>query len=328
MVSIIVPVYNVERYLRECLDSVLAQTYQDWECIVVDDGSSDNSGSISDQYAGKDSRFHVIHKVNGGVSSARNLGLDVSNGEWIMFLDSDDEVLPDTLSDCVNVQNKNQTKIMFFHAELIDEDGKKMKDIETCKNIDSYNGKLYTKHILGGKVAPVIWGKLYHKSVIGENRFPLSVRIGEDYLFLVNTFFDKDNNISIIRKNLYRYRFNSNSISHKKNNGLEKDKEQFRHFFTEFSSRIFDLYDGYYQPELYLCKAGAVLEKLQFQGVFKHLNNEDIRILKECIPHLPKYRQDKITQIKTIINLPICVADAYLTFMDLLWTLNQFRISK
>lgn len=88
--SIIVPVYNVAPYLRECLDSVLAQTFADWECLCVNDGSTDESGDILDEYAQKDVRFRVFHKKNGGVSSARNLGLDNAKGEWILFLDGDD----------------------------------------------------------------------------------------------------------------------------------------------------------------------------------------------------------------------------------------------
>lgn len=89
-ISIIVPVYNVEKYLRRCLDSIVTQTFTDWECICVDDGSPDNSGEILDEYAVKDKLFVIIHKENGGVSSARNAGFDTARGEWISFVDSDD----------------------------------------------------------------------------------------------------------------------------------------------------------------------------------------------------------------------------------------------
>jgi len=96
-ISVIVPVYNVEKYLRECVDSVLAQTFSDFELILVDDGSPDNSGKICDEYASKDSRVRVFHKTNGGVSSARNLGVENARGEWIMFVDSDDMICADAL---------------------------------------------------------------------------------------------------------------------------------------------------------------------------------------------------------------------------------------
>ena len=90
LISIIVPVYNVEDYIRPCLDSILAQTYTNFEAILVDDGSKDGSGSVCDEYAEKDSRFIVVHKENGGVSSARNKGLEIAKGEYIAFVDSDD----------------------------------------------------------------------------------------------------------------------------------------------------------------------------------------------------------------------------------------------
>ena len=99
--SIIIPVYNVAPYLRECLDSVLAQTFDDWEAICVDDGSTDGSGALLDEYAAKDKRFRVIHQKNAGVSVARNRGLEVANGEWIGFLDADDVWAEEWLNEIV-----------------------------------------------------------------------------------------------------------------------------------------------------------------------------------------------------------------------------------
>ena len=97
MISIIVPVYNTEKYLRRCIDSVLAQTYQDFELLLIDDGSKDSSGAICDEYAAQDARVRVFHKENGGVSSARNVGLDNARGEWITFVDADDWIESDML---------------------------------------------------------------------------------------------------------------------------------------------------------------------------------------------------------------------------------------
>ena len=94
ILSIIIPVYNVEKYFRRCLDSVMSQSFRDYELLLVDDGSSDSSGAICDEYAVRDERIRVFHKTNGGVSSARNVGLEHAKGEWIYFVDADDEVLP------------------------------------------------------------------------------------------------------------------------------------------------------------------------------------------------------------------------------------------
>ena len=98
-VSIIVPVYKAEAYLHRCIDSIIVQTFTNWELLLVDDGSPDRSGVICDEYAGKDERIKVFHKENGGVSSARNLGIDKAVGEWLCFIDSDDTIQPTYLDD-------------------------------------------------------------------------------------------------------------------------------------------------------------------------------------------------------------------------------------
>ena len=98
-ISIIVPVYNSEKTLNRCVDSILSQTFQDWELLLIDDGSTDRSGKLCDEYALKDQRIKVFHKKNGGVSSARNIGLDHAKGEWITFIDSDDEIPKNTFTD-------------------------------------------------------------------------------------------------------------------------------------------------------------------------------------------------------------------------------------
>lgn len=97
MISIIVPIYNVLAFLRKSLDSVIAQDYMEWECILVDDGSSDGCAAVCDEYAAKDARFRVIHKPNGGLSDARNAGMQEAKGEWIYFIDSDDWMHPESL---------------------------------------------------------------------------------------------------------------------------------------------------------------------------------------------------------------------------------------
>ena len=114
MISVVIPVYNVEKYLAECVDSVLGQTYQDYEIILVDDGATDSSGAMCDEYAQKDTRIRVIHQPNGGLSAARNAGLSAAAGEYIYFLDSDDYIEPTTLVDLVSVAEQEQADVVFF----------------------------------------------------------------------------------------------------------------------------------------------------------------------------------------------------------------------
>ncbi|MBQ3006127.1 MAG: glycosyltransferase [Clostridia bacterium] len=116
LISVIIPVYNVEAYLRECVESVLKQTYQNFEIILVDDGSTDSSGDICDEYAGNDERISVVHQKNGGLSAARNTGLAEANGKYIYFLDSDDYITETAFEKLLEIAGKDNSDIVFFDA--------------------------------------------------------------------------------------------------------------------------------------------------------------------------------------------------------------------
>lgn len=137
MVSVVVPVYNVEKYLRECVESVLGQTYGDFELILVDDGSTDSSGELCDQYALKDDRITVIHQENGGLSVARNTGMDASQGEYIYFLDSDDYIRKDALEKLVARAKETDADITYFDAEVF-YDGMKRDPFMDFRRIKNY----------------------------------------------------------------------------------------------------------------------------------------------------------------------------------------------
>ena len=122
-VSVIVPVYQVEAYLPACLDSILAQTFRDFELILVDDGTRDGCPAIMDAYAARDARIRLLHKENGGLSSARNAGLDVARGEYIAFVDSDDTVEPTLLEDTVRAADETGAEQVLFNYRLVDENG-------------------------------------------------------------------------------------------------------------------------------------------------------------------------------------------------------------
>ena len=122
LISIIVPVYNVEKYIHECVDSIINQTYKNIEIILVDDGSPDNCGKICDEYAKKDNRIKVIHKPNGGLSDARNHGIDVANGEWLMFIDSDDWIEPNMAEKLLHSALNNKADLAISSVILFDEE--------------------------------------------------------------------------------------------------------------------------------------------------------------------------------------------------------------
>ena len=174
-ISIIVPVYKVEQYLRRCLDSIVAQTFTDWECILIDDGSPDASGKICDEYASRDSRFRVIHQENKGVSATRNAGLDVAQGEWIGFVDSDDWIEKAYLEVMYrSLENSADADLVLCKVE----DTAGIKSYSSDKNYMYCNGKY-------GVYFRACWGKLFRRSVIEKNeiRFPVNITLAEDTVF-------------------------------------------------------------------------------------------------------------------------------------------------
>ena len=153
LVSVIIPVYNTEKYLAECLDSLAAQTFTDFEAIIVDDGSTDGSPAICDEYAARDPRFRVIHKQNGGASSARNVGLDAAKGEYLFFLDSDDRIREDTLNKSINAAKEKNADLVFFEAEAFDDESGKR----------SFSNYSYRKEYCAGEPSSIMTDMLAHR---------------------------------------------------------------------------------------------------------------------------------------------------------------------
>ena len=217
-ISIIVPVYNTEKYLRRCVDSILAQTFTDFELLLIDDGSSDRSGVICDEYALKDSRVRVFHKENGGVSSARNLGLDNATGEWISFVDSDDWIDGNYLFDLL-IDETCDLNVCNFKIEGSDE--KWDAAIEEGTQLTPSIENLFKN---GGFSGYAFFGptcKLFRKSIIDKNkiRYRENISSGEDTLFVLEFFCYIDKYFGI-EKNLYHYWQPGNGLSSQKNLAL------------------------------------------------------------------------------------------------------------
>lgn len=182
MISIIAPVYNVARYLPRCLDSILLQTYKKWELLLIDDGSTDESGTICDDYAKKDARIRVIHTVNGGVSRARNRGLDEAIGEWIAFIDSDDWWSARCLEICHRVAIAENLEVVQHGRFSVYADGKLVK--ERSYELPVMNGDDFVATRLQNVT---VWSALIRRSVIEAIplRFQPGLRNGEDSLFML-----------------------------------------------------------------------------------------------------------------------------------------------
>ena len=203
-VSVIVPVYKAEQYLHQCIDSILSQSFTDWELILVDDGSPDRSGAICDEYAQKDTRIQVIHKENGGVSSARNVALGRITGEWLTFVDSDDCLYPNALQRWFEVAEQNNLDLIqcYFNREYKEGqvEGEATEVLTAAQYADSEN------------YLTCAWGTLFKTSIVEEHilRFDEKVRLGEDQIFLLN-YMQLCTRIQRIGDVLYFYRNNEQS---------------------------------------------------------------------------------------------------------------------
>ena len=219
-VSIIVPIYKVEDYIRECIDSILAQTYPDFELILVDDGSPDSCGRICDDYAKGDNRIKVVHKVNGGLTSARNAGLEVAKGEWIMHVDGDDWIEPDMIESLIEAAKAAEADLVFgdfikYGANA----GNKQLPSWSSDKIDSLSR--YIAYSM-----TTIWGSIAKRSLYTEHslKSPDGVSYCEDFHLIVRLCHFA-NKIVNVHRPFYHYRYRPTSIMSNMNRKTEADEQ-------------------------------------------------------------------------------------------------------
>ena len=207
LVSIIIPVYNVEKYLTKCLDSVINQTYSNLEIILVDDGSTDRSGVICDEYTGLDKRIKVIHNKNSGVSSARNAGIRICNGDFIAFIDSDDYVDKKYIFSLLEPLMKDNYDFVFCgYLELYEKSKKKSYHLLSDKELSDLTGFFFKDYHIFKQLLWYPWIKLYKREIILNNNlwFPEDLTDGEDQFFNFS-YFEKVKNYKYINQPLYIY---------------------------------------------------------------------------------------------------------------------------
>ena len=235
LISIIVPVYNVKKYLEKCIISILNQTYKNLEIILIDDGSTDGSSEICDKLKEKDKRILVIHKENKGVSTARNEGLKIATGDYIGFVDSDDFLEKDMYSNMINRIENDNTKMVICNAYLEDENGVQTKKFKSDSPniIDSHElmDRIMEDYVVQG----YMWNKLYERSLIYNDKnyylkFDTNISNLEDRLFNLELI-DKNKkfNVSFLNEKLYHYIQRESSAIHRRYN----DK-----YFTKFYAEI------------------------------------------------------------------------------------------
>ena len=286
-VSVIVPVYQVEQYLRQCLNSILNQTFKDIEVILVDDGSKDNSGKICDEYALKDNRVKVIHQVNKGLSDARNTGMNQMSGKYFMFVDSDDYISELMVEKLYEKAEETGADIVCCNFEYFWKNNEKAsystkQRSEVLNSSEIFNHRKNEKNYGFWTVA---WNKLHKSSSMNSFRFR-SGKIHEDE-FWANDIYQKDLKVVTIEDSLYYYRQRHNSIVNIKNIKKEFD------LIEAFQERI----QIYLNQNMYPDQAYKVLiyslEPLNECRKLKRTEEENIRY-----KHAVEKTKDLIGQLK------------------------------
>lgn len=284
LISVIVPVYKAEKYLDECIQSVLSQTYSDFELILVDDGSPDKSGKICDRYAKEDSRIKVFHQQNGGVCRARNMGLDALGGEYYMFLDSDDTLSKNALEVLFKDITENNADVAIGNVDSVD-----FPNELPVGNPDFVwtETQALEKSIEDNPYTYSSCAKLYKRETFKDVRFEEGRKIHEDSYYVFCCFLKKPV-VTARDYYIYRYRNNLDSASH-----------------ASFSDKYFDILNFAQQkkniidsdfPELSQ-KANNILVKASLamlHALCNTKNKEHNKCVKECIKTVIKYRKDFI----------------------------------
>ena len=268
LISVVVPVYNVEEFLDDCVQSIVNQTYKNLEIILVDDGSTDHCPEICDKWLERDSRIKVIHKENGGLSSARNTGIEQSTGDYLGFVDSDDYICPQMYEHLLTVLEKSALKIVSCTYKVV-LNSYETELLEAVSIAEELNFKEALDSVFYGELDVAVWSKLYAREIFDSIRFPVG-ETNEDACVIIPTL-NLSGGIVCIREKLYCYRDRANSITHsywKTDAGivykhLQEMKEQLENIgFDNLSSFCVHLGRSAYSTALYLDKNyGRITEK-------------------------------------------------------------------
>lgn len=294
--SVIIPVYNVEKYLEKCLQSILNQKYSDYEVIVVDDGSMDNSGHICDIYAEKYDCLSVFHIPNEGVSNARNTGLRKAKGEYIWFIDSDDYVEEGALEKIAYWLEQYCNPDMFiFDAKVVDEAGNAKGDI-SC-NLESGKSLVFEKNREFVYANTSLWNRVYKADVIrkAELTFEPNITIAEDLLFNCKYLLECQS-VYYEKNALYYYIQRKNSAM----SGAGKDKDV---------QRVFESFIDYYKGQ---GKYAVYKDEIEYLAIYHYFLVTSVRMIrcgmgkKECLK-IPKWFQEK--------GIPVSLRNPYVRKM-------------
>ena len=265
--SVIVPVYKVEKYLKECIDSILNQIFTDFELILVDDGSPDRCPQMCDEAAKQDDRIQVIHQKNGGLSAARNTGIEAARGEWLGFVDSDDFVAPDFYEKLLTAAKEANADCAICSIQLTKEDGQCMDTPDNMKVEDCvHSGRAALETLMDKANTPylVAWNKIYKREVFRTIRYPVG-RLNEDN-FIFAELFDNVKMVACVKEPMYFYRQREGSIM--------RSQYTVRHLDAMWGFvACYEYFQSHGMDELLLPTEKRIFAKLT--GVYRKLSPED-----------------------------------------------------
>lgn len=297
-ISVIIPIYNAEAYLENCLESIKNQSFTDYEVLLIDDGSTDNSGKICDIFATKDFRFQVIHKSNGGVSSARNIGIEQAKGEWICFMDSDDTVEKDYLQHLYQGTNQqNDILVVQGFKTILPKKQSRIRKFETRLYTASDIYQLFQFLNINRSGYP--FAKLYNTQIVRQNqiRFIEQIHYAEDVMFML-TYMCYINAIQTLDGYNYNYyiRNNPNSLSQR----IFSFESEYTCYET-YLDRIEKLKNRFNMPQASLMKVYNVISE--------YLVRRSIGSMYQSQTHKP--RAERIKILKSLTTEQIVFLNAY-----------------
>lgn len=254
-ISVIVPVYRVEKYIRKCIESILSQSFKNFELILIDDGTTDNSGRICDEYGKLNNNIIVIHKENGGLSDARNAGIKIARGQFITFIDSDDYISLDYLKILYDVQRKTNADIVQALYT------RKMKFASQDEEIVEFTSQEAIKELLTwGMIEVYAWAKLYKRSLFEDIEYPIGY-INED-AFTTYKLIANANKVCVIKKEIYYYRITPDSIMNQ--------------HFNKKRFQILEVFDN--MANFFCCRGMSYNDELEYYKM-----RVEINLYNECI---------------------------------------------
>ncbi|SMP47318.1 glycosyltransferase family 2 protein [Fibrobacter sp. UWB10] len=317
LVSVVVPVYKVERYLENCIKSILNQSFKDFELILVDDGSPDNCGELCDFFARKDPRIRVVHQKNGGLSKARNSGIDIATGDYLTFIDSDDFVFPNYLEILVKTSVAYGADLSVCgYCRCKENDSMKTIEESLHNSVELFHDDKMNVFFTTKKIGTTAWGKLYKKKLFKHLRFPIG-RYNED-AFTTYLTIHEANLICVCSYIGYVYRENEQSIMNE-----------------SYSMRKMDSVDASVERALFIEKNYPDLTGLAYRSIIYSCNQIilsmgrakicDVSVLRKLQPLYRKYWRHYIFKRSSIIG-KFFAFGAFLNVKIPLWFVNYMGL--